>query len=153
MRRLNRLRQWLRRQVTPRRILVVSLAGTVALLALGASPIVVLWMVIAELGFYLAYLNGMESMADYQALGGKTNGRRTIAIGNMRREIVRGLIAFDFIAIGILVLVGFRGVAAPGLILAAAGMVLNSYLDRRDRLYLLRYGLQARDAEGKFTAE
>ena len=112
--------------------------------------VVYTWIVLAALGIYLAYRNGMEAYRDFQALGGKTNGRRTIAVGNLRREIVRGLIQLDFIAIGLLVLFDFRGVAAPGLILGAGGLVLNSYLDRRDRNYLMEHGMSARDDKGRF---
>ena len=143
----------MRRHITARRVLVLAILLTLAALLSGARPIVIVWMLIAEFGVYLAYLNGIESQADLQALGGRTNGRRAIAIGNLRREIVRGLIAADFIAIGAMVLLGYTGAAAPGLILGSAGMALNSYLDRRDRLYLMRHGLQARDAEGKFVRE
>ena len=147
----HRIKARVRRYITARNAYRLVVVLTFLLLLQGASPIVIAWIVIAETGLYLAYLNGAESLADYQALGGSLNGRRTIAVGNMRREIVRGLIAFDFIAIGALVLVGARGVAAPGLILASAGMVLNSYLDRRDRMYLLKYGIQARDELGRFV--
>ena len=143
----------LRRHITALRLLAAALTVTVSLLLVGASPIVLLWLALAQVGLYLAYRNGIEALADHQALGGKQNGRRTIAVGNLRREIVRGLIAFDFIVIGILVLLGARGIAAPGLILAAAGMNLNSWLDRRDRLYLMQHGLQARDELGRFTPE
>ena len=114
---------------------------------------VYVWIGLALLGLYLAYRNGRESLSDYHALGGKVNGRRTIAVGNMRREIVRGLIAFDFLTLGILVLLGVRGVVVPGLILSSAGMCLNSWLDRRDRLYLLQNGMQSRDDAGRFVKE
>lgn len=112
--------------------------------------VVALWMLIAAIGLYFAVVNGRESLADYQALGGKVNGRRTIAVGNLRREIVRGLIAFDFLTLGVLALLGVTGAVVPGLILASAGMTLNSYLDRRDRLYLMENGMQARDQLGRF---
>jgi hypothetical protein len=105
------------------------------------------------LGIYLAHRNGIEALRDFQALGGKANGRRVIAIGNLRREIVRGLIQLDFIVIGLLVLLEIRGVAAPGLILGAAGLVLNSYLDRRDRIYLNEFGMQPRDEHGRFSSQ
>lgn len=115
--------------------------------------IIATWMALALVGLYLAILNGRESLADWHALGGKVNGRRTIAVGNMRREIVRGLIATDFLILGLLAILEVRGVVVPGLILASAGMSLNSYLDRRDRLYLLENGMQSRDESGRFTKE
>jgi hypothetical protein len=117
------------------------------------SPIVIAWIALAIVGLWVSHLNGLEAIRDYQALGGKLNGRRTIAIGNLRREIVRGMIQLDFIIIGVLAIMEVRAVAVPGLFLASAGMVLNSYLDRRDRIYLLRYGLQARDESGRFVKD
>lgn len=141
------------RHITARRVLVLGILLTLATLLSGARPVVIAWMLIAEFGIYLAYLNGIESQADLQALGGRTNGRRAIAVGNLRREIVRGLIAADFIAIGAMSLLGLTGAAVPGLILGSAGMALNSYLDRRDRLYLLQNGLQPRDEAGRFVRE
>ena len=115
------------------------------------------WTLFAATGLWLAYLNGMESYQDWQALGGKQNGRRTIAIGNLRREIVRGLINLAWLCIGLVAL------AAPDrpqvhpvavvLVLTSAGMALNSYLDRRDRRYLMLFGLQPRDEQGRFTSD
>lgn len=139
------MRSLFRSLFSARRILLLVILGTLTTLAYGARPYIVIWMLIAECGVYLAYLNGMESFADFQALGGKFNGRRTVAIGNLRREIVRGLIALDFIAIGALLLYGISAVVVPGLILGSAGMALNSYLDRRDRLYLMSHGVTSRD--------
>ena len=112
------------------------------------------WTLIALDSMRLAYLNGVESHRDFQALGGSTNGRRTIAVGNLRREIVRGLIAVAWVAIGTVALLSPGGGFSPigvVLVLTAAGMNLNSRLDRRDRLYLLKYGLAARDDKGRFT--
>lgn len=115
--------------------------------------VIAVWMGLAVIGLYFAWINGRESLADYHALGGKQNGRRTIAVGNLRREIVRGLISFDFLILGVLALLEVRGVVVPGLILASAGMALNSWLDRRDRLYLMENGMQSRDDQGRFTKE
>src|SRR5690606_14212528 len=68
----------------------------------GAAMIVVyLWIALALLGLYASHLNGIEAIRDFQAVESKTNGRRTIAVGNLRREVVRGLIQFDFLIIGI----------------------------------------------------
>jgi hypothetical protein len=141
-----------RRIFTARRVLFLALLLTASFLLLGARATVLLWMGVAEVGAYFAYLNGMESLSDLHAIEGRTNGRRTIAVGNLRREVVRGLIAINFITIGLMVLLGYTAVAVPGLILGSAGMALNSYLDRRDRIYLLQHGLQPRDAEGKFVS-
>lgn len=116
------------------------------------------WTLLALTGIYLALRNGIESYRDYQALGGKQNGRKTIAVGNLRREIVRGLIQLGWAAIGVVAFFtpNRTEVVSPGvvvLVLTAAGMVLNSYLDRRDRLYLMENGMQSRDEHGRFVSE
>ena len=116
------------------------------------------WTLLAGFGIYLACVNGIESYRDYQALGGKQNGRKTIAVGNLRREIVRGLIQLAWAVIGVASFVTANRTedispVAVVLILTAAGMVLNSYLDRRDRLYLMENGMQSRDEHGRFVSE
>lgn len=123
------------------------------------SALELFWIALAAFGVWLAALNGLEALRDFQALGGKTNGRRTIAVGNLRREVVRGLIHFAYLLIGIAAASipshptdEFPTIAVV-LILAAAGMTLNSYLDRRDRVYLLLYGLQPRDEAGRFVSD
>ena len=103
--------------------------------------VVYVWIALALFGIWLSIRNGLEAYRDFQALGGLANGRRTLAVANLRREIVRGLVHVDFITIGLLVLLEMRSVAAPGLILGAAGLVLNSYLDRRDRIYLMEHSI------------
>ena len=117
------------------------------------SPIELLWTALALGGMWLAYVNGSEANRDLRALNGMTNGRRTIAIGNLRREVIRGLVQVDFLILGIMaifdVLVG--PVFVSGLLLASFAMNANSYFDRRDRLYLLEYGIQARDDKGRFV--
>lgn len=114
----------------------------------------IVWTALALVGFYFASLNAREALEDYQALGGRQNGRRTIALNTIRREAVRMLIALDFLAIGVMALfdVTPREVIALGLLLASAGHTVNSYLDRRERLYLLEFGLTPRDSKGRFTS-
>ena len=117
------------------------------------TPIELGWTGLALVGIWLAYLNGSEANRDLRALGGMTNGRRTIAVGNLRREVVRGLVQVDFAILGGMamfdILVG--PVFVSGLLLASFAMNANSYFDRRDRLYLLEYGIQARDDKGRFV--
>jgi hypothetical protein len=151
--RIRRLVRALGQEVTASRVLTLAVLVTVSTMLWGGNPVVIGWLLLAEVGIFLAHQNGKESLADYHSLGGHVNGRRTIAIGNLRREIVRGLIALDFVIIGALILLGVSGVLVPGLYLASAGMALNSYLDRRDRLYLTANGIQARDEQGRFTSE
>ena len=116
------------------------------------------WTALAVLGVYLSVLNSLESWRDYQALMGKQNGRRTIAIGNIRREVVRVTIS------GLWLVIGAFAIVAPNrteeinpvavvLVATSAGMALNSYLDRRDRLYLMTNGMQPRDEAGRFVKD
>lgn len=118
-----------------------------------------IWLALAVGGIVLAALNATEAQRDFQALGGKQNGRRTIAVGNLRREMVRGMIHVSYLLVGLLAAAtpgrpaeGFPVIAVV-LVLASAGMTVNSYLDRRDRVYLLNYGLQPRDDQGRFTKD
>lgn len=116
---------------------------------------VYIWIALAVSGIWLARVNALEALRDYQALGGSRNGRRTIAVGNIRREVVRGLIQVDFLILGVLALLDVLSsvVFVSGLLLASVGMQVNSYLDRRDRTYLTANGLQPRDDQGRFTKE
>lgn len=123
------------------------------------SLLELVWIALAGFGLWIALLNGYEALQDFHALGGRTNGRRTIAVGNLRREIVRSLIHLSYLLIGVIAAAipstpteDFPTIAVV-LILAAGGMTLNSYLDRRDRMYLLEYGLQPRDEHGRFIKE
>ena len=124
-----------------------------------ASGLELIWLALSGSGLVLAFLNGLEAVRDWQALGGKINGRRAIAVGNLRREIVRGLIQLAWVLIGLLAAAApssgppspMGAVISVVLVLSAAGMTLNSYLDRRDRLYLLHHGVQPRDEQGRFT--
>lgn len=122
------------------------------------TVIEVAWTLLALVGIWLAYLNGIESYRDLESLGGRQNGRRTIAVGNFRREVVRGLIQIAWLLIGLVALVTPNRTDAVSplallLVLTSAGMTLNSWMDRRDRVYLMRYGLQPRDEAGRFTSE
>lgn len=123
------------------------------------SLLELVWLVIAAIGVWTAAHNGLEALRDFQALGSKSNGRRVIAVGNLRREVVRVLIHLSYLLIGLLAAsipsqpTAEFPVVAIVLIMAAAGMTLNSYLDRRDRLYLLLHGLQPRDDKGRFTSD
>jgi high-affinity Fe2+/Pb2+ permease len=135
-------------------ILVRDLVGTV-------SAIELAWLASAIIGLYLSHLNGWEAILDYRALGGKRNGRHRIAIGTIRREVVRGAVNAIFLGIGIVAALApanpnatALGVAVSlGLLMASLAYNANSYLDRTDRIYLMRNGLQARDETGKFTKE
>lgn len=125
------------------------------------SIIELIWVVTAVSGMYLARLNGVEAWHDFNALGGKQNGRRRIAIGSIRREMVRGFVNTCFLIVGVAAglnpanpnatLMGL--IVALVLILASVSYNVNSYLDRQDRIYLMRWGMQARDEHGRFAKE
>lgn len=123
------------------------------------SPAELIYVAIALAGLFLATLNVREALQDFHALGGKRNGRRRIAVGTIRREILRGIVNVLLGGVGVYAgtipanpAATLLGVLISGVfILAAAIYNLNSWLDRQDRIYLLTYGLQARDEHGRFT--
>ena len=135
-------------------ILLRDLIGSV-------STVELLWLITALSGLYLSGLNAWEAILDYRALGTKRNGRRRIAVGTIRREAVRGLVNAIFLGIGLVAAVTPANPAATplgaavsiGLLLASVAYNMNSYLDRQDRMYLLKYGLQPRDEAGRFVSD
>ena len=135
-------------------ILLRDLIGSV-------STVELLWLFTAMSGLYLAGLNAWEAILDYRALGGKRNGRRRIALGTVRREALRGLVNAIFLGIGIVAAATPANPAATplgaavslGLLIASVAYNANSLLDRADRIYLLRYGLQPRDDHGRFVSD
>ena len=132
-------------------ILLRDLLGT-------ASLIEILWLATALAGLYLSAINAWEAVLDFRALGGKRNGRYRLALGTIRREFIRGLVNAIFLGIGIVAAVTPAnpnstplGVAvALGLLMASVSYNANSALDRADRIYLMRHGMQSRDEHGKF---
>jgi 4-hydroxybenzoate polyprenyltransferase len=125
------------------------------------STVELAWTLIALLGMAVAFVNGREAIVDYQALEGKRNGRRVVAIGNIRRETIRIFADLVFLAVGIYAgltpanpAATFTGLLVTlALVIGSLGFNLNSWLDRADRIYLMRYGLQPRDDAGRFTKE
>ena len=135
-------------------ILIQDVVGT-------ASPIELAWLITALSGLYISGLNAWEAILDFRALDGKRNGRRRIAIGTVRGEAVRGLVNAIFLGIGIVaVLTPANPAATPlgvavslALLLASVAYNVDSFLDRTDRIYFMRYGLQLRDESGRFTKD
>jgi hypothetical protein len=124
-----------------------------------ASWIELAWILTALSGLYLSRLNGMEAMRDLQALGDVRNGRWRLAVGTLRRELVRGFVNVCFLMVG-LIAAYYPANPNPSLLGLAVSVVLliaslsynaNSLLDRQDRVYLMRHGLQARDEHGRFV--
>ena len=104
-----------------------------------------IWSATALIGLFVGVQNFIEAHKDIAALEGIRNGRWRIARGNVRRERVRATI---FIFWGVLgVMAGFTPpnpgatavtlVSSLGLVGTSMLLTLNSYYDRRDRLYLL----------------
>lgn len=135
-------------------ILLQSALGTVSWIELA-------WLVTAIVGLFLSHLNGWEAILDFRALNGRKNGRRRIAVGSIRREALRGVVNAIFLGIGIVAaLVPANPNSTPlgvaisvALLLASVAYNTNSYFDRRDRIYLMHFGLQPRDEAGRFTKE
>jgi hypothetical protein len=111
------------------------------------STVELLWSAAALAGLFCHQLNYRETKRDMAALGTVRNGRWRIARGNLRRERVRLGISGMFLVFGVL-----AGLTPPnpnatlssliisvGLTFTSALLALNSYYDRRDRLYLLHF--------------
>lgn len=124
-----------------------------------ASLIELAWILTAAAGIFVAGLNALEATGDFRALGGVRNGRRRIAIGTIRREIIRMFVNVLFLPVGVVAAFipanphsTWLGVyISLTLLLASVAYNANSLLDRADRKYLMRYGIQARDEHGRFT--
>ena len=124
-----------------------------------ASGFEILFLLSALVGTWFSRVNLSESWMDFRALGGITNGRRTIAIGTILIEtillsihalyIIAALFAVTqpapakTTAVGVLIL--------SILVYASWGITAISVVTRRVRRYLLVNGLQARDQHGRFT--
>lgn len=124
-----------------------------------ASGFEILFLISALVGTWFSRLNLSESWKDFRALGGITNGRRAIAVSNIVTETLRLSIHALYIiaalfavtqhspgtttAVGVLIL--------SILVYASWALTAISVISRRTRLYLLAYGLQARDDRGRFT--
>ena len=121
-------------------ILLRDVIGTV-------SPLELLWSAVALGALFIGWRNYSEAREDLEALGEARNGAWRIARGNIRRERVRAIVNGSYVAFGILV--GFTPanpnptiaslVVSIGLTATSALLALNSYYDRRDRLYLLHH--------------
>lgn len=126
-----------------------------------ASGFEILFLASALAGTWFSRLNLSESWKDFRALGGITNGRRAIATSNIVTETLRlSIHALYIIAALFAVTQPGRGeTTAVGvlilsiLVYASWALTAISVISRRTRVYLLRYGLQARDEHGRFTAE
>jgi hypothetical protein len=124
------------------------------------SALELLWTGLALIGLAFSSVNIRDRVLDLLSLGGRKNGRRRLALGDIRREAVRIVYYLAAIVSGVLA----GGQAAPPDGLTPAGLVIVSALvlmlvlqvsqsvfDRLDSAYLARYGLTPRDEKGRFT--
>lgn len=103
--------------------------------------IVWIWTAIAFLGALIAAWNTLDAWADLRALGSLSNGRRLIARGWVRRELVRLFIQVSWALIGFLSLSTASGevnLIVVLLLATNAALTLNTILDARDRIRLRR---------------
>jgi hypothetical protein len=124
-----------------------------------ASGFEILVLASAVFGAWFSRINLSESWKDFRALGGITNGRRAIAVSNIVTETLRlSIHALYIIAALFAVTQHSPGNTTPVgvlilsiLVYASWALTAISVISRRTRLYLLAYGLQARDEKGRFT--
>lgn len=125
-----------------------------------ASLLELLWTGNALFGLFLSIRNWRSALVDFTVLGGVTNGRRAIAIGTL---VVEALISAKFC---LYILVGAVAMNLPaggdtviatliGLVLLASSLMLTtiSVVNRRVSDYLLKYGMHARGADGRFVKD
>lgn len=109
--------------------------------------IVWLWLLTSSAGTVVAAISLVDAIRDYRSLGEIRNGRRILALREIRVEGVRLVIQSSWASLGLLALLA-GGTAAGGteelslgrvvLILSNGLLLINSSLDLRDRLRLRR---------------
>lgn len=97
----------------------------------------VIWTSVAGYGLRLSWQNRSNALANLAALGTLGNGRRRIALGDIRRETLRIIIMADYAGIGVAAMLlessPFRsGIISCGLILSVLMHVLIIRLDRTE---------------------
>jgi len=124
------------------------------------SALELIWTGLALVGLAFSGVNIRDRVLDLLSLGGRKNGRRRLALGDIRREAVR--IVYYLAAIVSGVLAGGQasppgGLTPAGLVIVSALVLMlvlqvsQSVLDRLDSAYLAHYGLTPRDEKGRFT--
>lgn len=124
-----------------------------------ASGFELLFLTSALVGVWFAGLNLSESVKDFRALGGISNGRRAIAVSNIATETLRLSIHALYIIAGLVAITipssgnatSLTVLILSILVYASWAVTAISYVSRRTRRYLLANGLQARDEHGRFT--
>lgn len=126
-----------------------------------ASGFEILFLASALIGVWFSRLNLSESVKDYRALAGITNGRRAIAVSNIVTETLRLSIHALYIIAALFAMTQHSsGPTSPvGFLILSILVYANwaqtaiSFVSRRTRIYLLQYGLQPRDEKGRFIKE
>ena len=126
-----------------------------------ATPVELTWTILAVVGIWFSVVNAREAWIDYSALGGRQNGRRRIALDNIRGEGSRLTIYVLYLILGLVaswapppeVQSNTAVIGSAILIFTEAVLVVGSVLDRASRVYLMTYGMQSRDESGRFTKE
>ena len=90
------------------------------------SDAVVVWTVVSVLGMFVSGWGTFDAVRSLNALGGDTNGRRTIAWGYIRAEGLRFLIQTAWTAIGIALLIDHHVVhwSPPTIMLVVTNVAL-----------------------------
>lgn len=94
------------------------------------------WTLISAIGVLVAVWGTLDSWGDLRALRHNTNGRRIIAIGYLRGELIHLVILSAWTVLGYLALER-ASTWNPGTVVLIVGnglLVLRSVLDARDRL-------------------
>lgn len=111
------------------------------------SLVEVLWTLVALIGVYYSTRNVYDGFADLKSLGELKNGRRIVAVGNIRRDVFRLTIQAIYLAIGLVA--GFTPASRAPANLALAIVVgvvfiftsvlltLSAFYDHQDRIKLL----------------
>ena len=102
----------------------------------------VLWNVIAAVGLAVSAMSISWSLITARIPLNKNNGQRTIALGTLRREVVRAGQQSIHLIIGIYILldpntVSWTSFVAWAFVVDAALVLLNTFLDNRMLYHLL----------------
>ncbi len=102
----------------------------------------VLWNVIAAVGLAVSSMSISWSVITARIPLNKSNGRRTVALGTLRREVVRAGQQAIHLTIGVYILldpstVSWTSFVAWAFVVDATLVLLNTYLDNRMLYHLL----------------
>lgn len=103
--------------------------------------IVIVWTLAATIGAVIAAWSIYDAYRDLRAMGAAQNGRRLIAIGWIRREVIRFGIQAVWAGIGVLAIPNATNAVNPIALLLVAtnvAVALNTFLDARERILLRR---------------